>query len=139
MWVWKYGEVMGMTDREKVIKGLECHKRAMYGSIDEHGHACNLCPYKDMDNTCRPRTEGNLIDDTLALLKAQEPTQWHKEGCAKNSSICVVDIGNDMPALLAAVVVNGRFIFDDLDITEKVRHWFAIPGIKTDGQAVKWE
>lgn len=64
-----------MTDtemREKVIKGLECHKRAMYGSIDEHGHACNLCPYKDMDYTCHSRTEGNLIADALALLQAQK-------------------------------------------------------------------
>ena len=62
-----------MIDREKVINGLECHKRAMYGEIDEHGFACNSCQYKDMENTCRSRTEGKLIEDALALLKAQEP------------------------------------------------------------------
>lgn len=55
--------------RDEVIKGLECHKRAMYGEIDEHGFACNSCPYKDMDTTCHPRTEGRLINDALTLLK----------------------------------------------------------------------
>ena len=54
--------------RDEVIKGLECHKRAMYGEIDEHGIACNSCPYKDMESTCHSRTEGRLINDALALL-----------------------------------------------------------------------
>lgn len=62
-----------MKSREDVIKGLECHKRVMYGEIDEHGFACNSCPYKDMESTCRSRTEGDLISDALTLLKAQEP------------------------------------------------------------------
>ena len=55
---------------EMVINGLECHKRAMYGEIDEHGIACNLCPYKDMESTCHSRTEGSLIAGALALLKS---------------------------------------------------------------------
>lgn len=62
-----------MAELEMVINGLECHKRAMYGEIDEHGIACNSCPYKDMESTCHSRTEGRLIADALALLKAQEP------------------------------------------------------------------
>ena len=62
-----------MDKLEKVIKGLECHKRAMYGEIDEHGIACNSCPYKDMESSCHSRTEGSLIKDAIALLKAQEP------------------------------------------------------------------
>lgn len=62
-----------MIDREKVIKGLECHKRAMYGKVDEHGLACNTCPYKDMESTCHTMTEGQLMEDALALLRAQEP------------------------------------------------------------------
>ena len=62
-----------MPKLEDVIKGLECHKRAMYGEIDEHGIACNLCPYKDMETTCHSRTEGDLIADALALLKEQIP------------------------------------------------------------------
>lgn len=60
---------------EAVIEGLECHKRAMYGEIDEHGIACNLCPYKDMESTCHSRTEGSLIADALALLKKQQPVK----------------------------------------------------------------
>ena len=62
-----------MIDREKVIKGLECHKRAMCGEVDEHGLACNTCPYKDMESTCHTTTERQLIGDALDLLKAQEP------------------------------------------------------------------
>ena len=58
--------------RDEVIKGLECHKRAMYGEIDEHGIACNSCPYKDMESTCHMRTDGRVINDALALLK-EEP------------------------------------------------------------------
>ena len=68
-----------MPDREKVIKGLECHKRAMYGEVDEHGMACNTCPYKDMETTCCSTTEGRLIEDALALLKAQQPRVLSRE------------------------------------------------------------
>lgn len=114
-----------MDKIEKVIKGLE--------------HEISRANIPTCGTDFIDCVEVALLRDAIALLKAQEPTQWHKEGCANNSSVCIVDIGNDMPALLAAVVVNGRFIFDGLDITEKVRHWFAIPGIKVDGQAVKWE
>lgn len=71
-----YGEVRGVKSREDVIHGLECHKRVMYGEIDEHGFACNSCPYKDMESTCRSRTEGDLISDALALLKAQEAVEY---------------------------------------------------------------
>lgn len=60
---------------ERVIKGMECHKRAAYGEIDEYGFACNQCPYKDMESTCHSRTEGDLISDALDLLKAQEPVK----------------------------------------------------------------
>ena len=54
---------------EKVIKGLECC--IGYGIEDTPG--CEDCPYNDMGDTCeriRP-----LYEDTLALLKAQEPVE----------------------------------------------------------------
>ena len=78
-----------MPDREKVIKGLECHKRAMYGEVDEHGLACNTCPYRDMESTCRSTTEGQLIEDVLTLLKEQEPVKpylnsWFKWSCGNS-------------------------------------------------------
>ena len=53
-----------MTDREKVIRGLECCTK------DE----CECCPY---ENVCFGDDEVELFDtlerDALALLKAQEP------------------------------------------------------------------
>ena len=49
-----------MIDREKVIKGLECHAEVN----------CVECPYRDGWRTC-PFGE-TLLADALALLKEQE-------------------------------------------------------------------
>lgn len=49
-----------MADREKVIRGLECHGDGVYES-------CKLCPYHF--DGC----EIALCRDALALLKEQEP------------------------------------------------------------------
>ena len=49
-----------MTEREKVIKGLECCSDA----VSKCG---NNCPYWDIENC-----ESSMQDDALALLKAQE-------------------------------------------------------------------
>lgn len=56
---------MGMTNREKVIKGLEC---CMSCQMD--GFGCNRvpCPYNELEDC-----EGALHYDALALLKVQEP------------------------------------------------------------------
>lgn len=55
-----------MTDREKVIRGLEC-------CITDR---CEDCPYEDI---CYGDNEVELFDtlarDALALLKAQEPVE----------------------------------------------------------------
>ena len=51
-----------MTDREKVIKGLECHLKEL--SV---GKACFECPYCG-DNPC----EIQLITKALAMLKEQD-------------------------------------------------------------------
>ena len=55
-----------MTDREKVIKGLECCVRYTF-------EACEECKYH---NECK---KGDyylpLLRDALALLKAQEPVK----------------------------------------------------------------
>lgn len=48
-------------DREKVIKGLECHMAML---------ACDKCPYYCGD-TCSGIDD--VVYDALALLKAQEP------------------------------------------------------------------
>ena len=57
-----------MTEREKVIKGLECCLK------DD----CDNCPYYDpeVDHDCDcfgKCLRGNMYHDALALLKAQEP------------------------------------------------------------------
>ena len=52
-----------MTDRGKVIKGLECCKGYEY--------KCNDCPYYDPDLEGRCDNE-SLYDDALALVKEQE-------------------------------------------------------------------
>ena len=49
-----------MTDKEKVIKGLECHTEGN----------CIECPYRDGWHTC-PFCE-TLLADALNLLKEQE-------------------------------------------------------------------
>ena len=61
--MWKGCEV-GMTDREKVIKGLECCKIPFTKCYD------GGCPYFENDG-CKARLKG----DALALLKAQEPVE----------------------------------------------------------------
>ena len=54
-----------MIDREKVIKGLECH-------ADRTNLSCNIakCPYYELD-FCGVR----LSQDALALLKEQEAVE----------------------------------------------------------------
>ena len=52
-----------MTDREKVIKGLECHMAML---------ACDKCPYYCGD-TCSGIDD--VVYDAIALLKAQEPVE----------------------------------------------------------------
>ena len=49
-----------MPDKEKVIKGLECHYEGLKRS-------CNFCPYKD-EWACQIV----LCGDALALLREQE-------------------------------------------------------------------
>ena len=53
-------------DREKVIKGLECHQ------IDNNNRInCSDCPYY-VDDDNHIRCVNDLHDDALALLKEQE-------------------------------------------------------------------
>ena len=53
-----------MTDREKVIKGMECH---------QHPFGCNDCPYWDKSQPLKDCDVDQLAADALALLKEQEP------------------------------------------------------------------
>ena len=55
-----------LTDREKVIKGLE-HCTAMYGLYDCQPKDEEDCPYVD-----EPDCRFSIMHDALALLKEQE-------------------------------------------------------------------
>ena len=76
-----------MTDREKVIKGLECC--AMQNVIDLPD--CEHCPYKDDSGTCTTQTQ--LFQDAIELLKAQEPRVLTLEEVKemKRLTICAVE------------------------------------------------
>lgn len=61
-----------MTDRENVIKGLECHQ------IDnKHRINCADCPYY-VDDDNHVRCVNDLHDDAIALLKEQETSNLYK-------------------------------------------------------------
>lgn len=55
---------MAEIDREKVIKGLECHKKKMV--------CMNHCPYCDGSGSTDDCTD-KLIAEAFTLLKEQEP------------------------------------------------------------------
>lgn len=56
-----------MTEREKVIKGLECCSDAVLECGEN-------CPYWNIENC-----QSSMQDDALALLKAQEPIEPYTE------------------------------------------------------------
>lgn len=59
-----------MTDREKIIKGLEC----CHVQRNEVPPLCEDCPYMNQTmGTCDALDE--LLGDALNLLKAQEPVE----------------------------------------------------------------
>lgn len=133
-----------MIDRDNVIKGLECHKRAMYGDIDEHGFACNLCPYKDMEDACRPRTEGKLIADALALLKAQEPRVMTIQDIRKYDKDTMwfeTRFDGNLIQLTKDGIVALSFVAELHKWNEHGKSWRCWTARPTDEQrkAVKWE
>ena len=56
---------VGMMDREKVIKGLQ----GVFRCVSPVTYTCGDCPYQDNRVECIRR----VLNDALALLKAQEP------------------------------------------------------------------
>ena len=60
-----------MTDKEKVIKGLE----GIYRCVSPVCHTCGDCPYQDNHVECMRR----VVSDAIALLKEQEAIEpsWY--------------------------------------------------------------
>lgn len=67
-----------MTDREKTLKGLECHTNAT--CEDDDG---NVCPYWQ-DAHCSK----TLAADAIALLKEQEPAKVEKRKEEAEWNVC---------------------------------------------------
>lgn len=63
-----------MTDREKVIKGLECCELIHRGAL--LADSCNLCPYQEDKNSTCETGVCELLFEARRLLKDQEPKEW---------------------------------------------------------------
>lgn len=57
-----------MADREKVIKGIECHRKKIQTT---NAVSCLECPYSE-PNPIREWCMSGLMDDIYAMLKKQE-------------------------------------------------------------------
>ena len=80
-----------MPDREKVIRGLECHVMYLQDTTTSYvPHACDDCPYNDDEDigTCEYPTP--LLQDALALLREQEPVEpiRNRETGTQRCGIC---------------------------------------------------
>ncbi|MBR6705291.1 MAG: hypothetical protein IKI84_01245 [Clostridia bacterium] len=133
-----------MPDREKVIRGLECH---VSGKCEAGSDSKYICPYWE-DNNCSK----SVMNDALWLLKAQEPRvltweevqndcpdyvylEWHGYCIC-----CIKDEGeSDKSVGYFVYGIEGDY-FQFLWYTYGViwRCWTAMP---TDEQreAVKWD
>ena len=104
-----------MTDREKVIKGLEYHLKEL-----TVGKTCFECPYCG-DNPC----EINLIANAIAILKEQDASEW-------------ISVKDKMPEEAVPVLVWEQQGFAYVDIYKggvwgigtpnlaKITHWMSI-------------
>ena len=76
-----------MTEREKVIKGLECCKWSRQ-NVKPKKNKCDECPYKDQDirNAIAVwRSCTNVLAiDALSLLKEYEQAIKEKDGTISN-------------------------------------------------------
>ena len=124
---------MGMTDREKVIKALECCKIPFTKCYN------GGCPYFENDG-CKARLKG----DALALLKAQEPRVMTLEEVKRfvygTPYIIETNLLREEPRLIYGLYshqgVNGCFYFAftdarshffDADYGKRWRCWTSRP------------
>ena len=125
-----------MTDREKVIKGLECCGETM---------TCNQCPYDSEMGGCFR----NLKADALNLLKEQEPrVLTHDEAIAlpEGTPVWFEESTDAGQTFLSPMICHGNGLYGNrfMQVDAKQlywrgrRFWNARP---TDEQrkAVKWD
>ena len=122
---------MGMIDREKVIKGLECCTFIL------GKRKCNECPYQKglPDNGCY-----QLQDDFHALLKEQEVREltmdeWREwKNNLKRNPICALWEHDTSPMW----VLNPNTIHEPALLMGKLKLFTGKPTFE-QCKAVKWE
>lgn len=92
-----------MTDRKKVIRGLEKLK-ANEGCISVYDNDCDTCPYDGKDGCC-----GAVVSDAIALLKAQEPRVMTLEeiNAVKQNDVLVYESNAAFKAIFHFIVAEG--------------------------------
>ena len=134
-----------MTNREKVIKGLEACSLA--GTKDDCiGYGCPYLIYNDeVVDDCQEQ----MFDDALALLKAQEPRVLALEEIHRGMAVWLEDVDKaDVILAIGGSSVGGAKCFiseNDMSIAPKDaeygirwRAWNAEPS-KEQREAVKFE
>lgn len=116
-----------MTDREKVIKGLECCRIQQ----NEVPPICEACPYADDAwGTCEDMS--GLLNDAYVMLKAQEPRVMTLE---ELSEICV-EFKNDLIPMSLTHFDLGKIICCMQD--GSCRLWSSKPSVK-QREDTPWE
>ena len=114
-------------DREKAIKGLECHR-----IDDNHRINCTDCPYY-VDDDNHIRCVNDLHDDALSLLKEQEAKQ-----AIKQTYHVMMNRDYENPVEVTRYdwlcPTCKSLLCRDIDVIDDNYHF-----CKVCGQAVKWE
>ena len=139
-----------MTEREKVIKGLEC-RLDINGSKYKH---CLTCDYRHDIDHCQwaCQTDG-ILEDALALLKAQEPRVLAIDELRKLQKQDVVWLEDaDKEAIIPGIVItalkkewqfmtftscSGLFCVSCVDYGKRWRCWTSRPDQATR-EATPW-
>lgn len=140
-----------MTEREKIIKGIEC---CLPAGIVKSGDACNQCPYGSLD---KRHSDGycirKIMEDALELLKEPEPrvmTLEEVEAMPYGHVLIETDKKGSLrwvDALLFCKNTNYSFDFITLEGRARLlgteynrewRCWTARP-TKEQTEAVKWD
>lgn len=119
-----------MTDREKVIKGLECCSS---------GNMCKeKCPYDELGcewtDCVRP-----LAKDALSLLKAQEPRLLKEDDFVEADDWGSIPAWYEHNPSLGIKTIDGWGIIKREKLQDKMtRYWTSRP-TEEQREAVKWD
>lgn len=119
-----------MPNKEKVIKGLECHTKKKV--------CMNHCPYCD-GTGCTEMCTSTLINDALILLKEQEPRLITNEDFANADRwYNILAWCENNPSLGVKTIDSWCIIYPDKLNDKFARYWTSKP-TDEQKQATKWE